>query len=228
MQQEYHLFTFPSCLGHSYFRNRMGCYLQWYRAVHWGTQSALWTFAQVAFVRWKLRREVEKGKLLWLQQRWREVRAYCLLTQKGEQSWFFCLLLQRSCEIEVQQIILLNPSRCLRLVELTLFSRRGLSPPGGFHLAEGAQWIISTRSPVPVGVRCWCLWFLLLSLLFPLLEIALTWGYFYMFSNKVLHRAFSSLVCNYVFCILFILDTCSFFSFLPLRLVLPSSRSAFL
>ena len=95
-----------------------------------------------------------------------------------------------------------------------------LSPPCGFHLVECAQWIISIQSPVPVGVRCWCLWFLL--------EIALTWGYFYTFSDKVLHLAFFLLVCNYVFCILFIFDTSFFFSFFTPKTSLSSFRSAFL
>lgn len=44
---------------------------------------------------------------------------------------------------------------------------------------------------------------------FLFLELVLTWGYFYVFSNKVLQLVFTSLVCNSIFCILFILGTCS-------------------
>lgn len=42
------------------------------------------------------------------------------------------------------------------------------------------------------------------------LEIALTWGFFCTFSNKVLLFAFSSLACNYVFFFLFILSVLLF------------------
>lgn len=65
--------------------------------------------------------------------------------------------------------------------------------------------IITIWSPVPVGVWCWSLWFLLSLLFFLFLELALNWGYFYVFPNKVLQLAFTSLVCN--FYILFIFGT---------------------